>query len=412
MINTSRLTKFIFLFCSLLNAANIYSSENKNQFLTIEESPLISAIQLQGHVMPLNTIDVAAPTNAKISQVYVQLGQKIKKNQKILELKSDQLEIDIRNATEMLIRAEMDYNKKTSWQESDDVFQAKQSHIKNKLSFKRSEEIFKQNQLLYKQGIISLNELQQSEISYKDAKSNLELSDRHLKRTIDQGDATQIKLLKLALENAQAKLDILNSIKQQLDITSPIDGVILRAKEQDKTNKNNRFISTGQSVSTGENLLTIGNLNGFAVNINANEQIVQNIKLNQEVSIQLPALAENNTYTGIVTAIDAQPNNNDQNTPPKYNIKILAQNINNKINSENKIFLGMTAKINFDLVEKDKSLLIPFASINYDNNNQAYVLDNHNNHINITLGKSTNSNIEVLSGLHTGDIIQLPSTVA
>lgn len=410
MINTPSPTQFFFFLFTLLsftNISNSYSSKIINSQLTIQESPLVSSIQLQGHVMPLDTIDIAAPTNAKISTIYIQLGEKIKKNQKILELKSDQLEIDIRNATEMLIRAEIDYNKKKSWQESDDVFQAKQSHMKNKLSFKRSDEIFKQNKLLYKQGIISHNELQQSEIAHKEAKYNLELSDRHLKRTFDQGDATQIKLLKLALENAQAKLDILNNIKQQLNITSPIDGVILRAKEQDKINKNNRFISIGQSVSTGENLIAIGNLNGFTVDINANEQIVQNIKLNQQVTIQLPALLENNIYTGIITAIDAQPNNSDLNIPPKYNIKILAND--NKINPQNiqnKIFLGMTAKINFDLVEKEKSLLIPFASINYDNNNQAYVIDNHNQHINITLGKSTHDKIEVLTGLKPGDIIK------
>ncbi len=388
---------------------------NNTDRLVITPSSFINNIQLQGRVLPLDTIEISAATNAKVEKVHVQLGEKVVQDQILLELKSDQLDIDMRNATETLIRAEIDYNKKSSWINSNDVFQAQQANMKSKLNFQRAKDIYTQNKLLFEQGIISYNELEQSKISYQDAKLNSELADRNLKQTLAQGDQTQIELLKLALENAKAKLEILQSIKDQLTVKAPIDGVILRVDNKEKSNKNNNFLSIvaiGQNVSTGENLLAIGNLNGFAVNVQANEQIIQEIKLNQKVNVTLPAIKSSHStiiFDGVVTAIDAQPSNLENNsTPPKYNIKIVA----NYNNHEHNIFLGMTAKIDFNLIEKPSAILIPFTSISYNANNQATVLKinpSKNNKAEtqiVTLGKSSSERIEVLHGLEAGDIIK------
>lgn len=404
-----------FINCSVYAKSTYNKTVNANNNIdniVINTSPLINNIQLQGRILPLDTIDISAATNAKVENIYIQLGQKVTKGQLLLELKSDQLDIDIRNATETLIRAEMDFNKKSTWLNSNDVFQAQQANLKSKLNYQRSKDIYVQNKLLFEQGIISHNELEQSKITYKDAELNLELSDRNLKQTIAQGDQTQIELLKLALENAKAKLEILQNIKNKLTIRSPIDGVILRADHKDKTHKNTNFLSIvaiGQNVASGENLLAIGNLNGFAVNVQANEQIVQEIKLNQKVNVSIPAIKSTNAniiFDGLVTAIDAQPNNPENNSaPPKYNIKI----ITNYDHNQHNIFLGMTAKIDFKLIEKPATILIPFTSINYNGSNQAMVLKINNNNIEeqiVTLGKSSSDQIEVLKGLKTGDTIK------
>lgn len=390
---------FLIFNLGIANPNNL-SHDNK---ITIKPTPLVSNIQLQGRIMPLDTIDISAPTNAEIDKVFVQLGQNIKKNQKIIELKSDQLEIDIRNAKENLIRTKIEFNKRYSWLNSDEVFQAKQSNIKNELNFKRTKEIYNQNKILYKQGIISQNELEQSEISYQDAELNLELSNRHLKQIINQGDETQLELLKLSLENAKAKLEILENIKQRLVISSPIDGVILKAVNQDKSTKTSGFLPIGKNINSGENILSIGNLNGFAVKVHANEQVIKNISLKQKVNIKIPALENNKTFIGAVVAIDAQPNNSDNsNTPPKYDLKIISENSD----KEDNIFLGMTAKISFDLVEKEDTILIPFTSIAYNNQNQAYVTEFKTNRLKtITLGKTTKNKIEVIAGLKPGDLI-------
>lgn len=391
---------------SLDKLAPSQSSASQHNKLIVESQNLISKINLNGHILPLSTIDISAPTNAKVENIYVQLGQKVKQGQLLLELRSDQLDMDIRNATESQIRAEIEYNKKQAWLNSDDVFQAKQANLKNKLNYQRASDVYTQNKILHKQGIISQNELEQSEINYNDAKLNLELSSRHLQQIIRQGDDIQLKLLKLSLDNARAKLNILNNIKEKLSIRSPINGVILRANKRSKENNNSNvlsLISEGQNIATGENILAIGNLTGFAVNIQANEQVVQTIKLNQKVMVKIPALQNNTEFEGIVTAIDAQPNNSENTSqPPKYNITIHSDYDSN----EHNIFLGMTAKISFDLIEQENALTIPFTSITYKDK-QPYAVNWHDQSlIKISLGKTSIDKIEVTSGLKAGDIIQ------
>jgi HlyD family secretion protein len=402
--------KFILITYLLLFVKYALSNPSEElNHIVVTTAPLVSKVQLYGRIVPLDIVNLSASTIARIDKIYVQLGQKVEKDQLLLELTSDQLDIDIRNAKEILIRSQMEFNKKQSWQNSDEVFQAKQSNAKYKLNFKRAEDTYTQNKLLFKQGIISHNELEQSAVTYNDAKLNLDVSNRHLNQILNQGNAIQLNLLQLALDNAQAKLDILENIKNKLSIKSPIAGVILRANNPEKINKNTPFLALGQNVSSGENLLAIGNFNGFAINIYANEQIIQHVQLNQAVQITIPALTTNNSYNGIITAIDAQPKDNDTTVaPPTYNIRVVADNSQ----IAHKIFLGMTSKISFDIIEQEKAILVPFSSIAYNEHNQAYVINykDKTKHL-VTLGKTAQNKIEIVDGLKSGDIILKSATV-
>lgn len=418
MLKLSKLQIFSIILLFVLNKFCLANT------IKITASDLTIPAELQGQISPLDTYNISAPTNAQISEIYVTPGDKVKKDQKLLLLKSDQLDIDIRNAKEYLIRAQMDYDKKKSWQYGDEVFQAKQSDIKNKFTADRALELYKQNQLLYKQGIISNNELEQSKISYDDAKLNLELSKRHLKQIITQGDATQLNLAKLALDNAQARLDIFKNIQNKLLVLSPSDGIILKANNNNKsveksTNSTNiNFIPIGYNATTGENLLAIGDLQGFKVIVTANEQIIQNIKLNQQVEISIPALYNKNTkFIGKVTAIDAQPNNTDNQQPPKYNViitsaadsKSTTATASNNLQQRN-IFLGMTAKVQLNIIEKPNTILVPFSNIAYDyDQKKSYVMKLNKNNTPeksyIELGNTTLDKIEVVSGLSVNDVI-------
>ena len=384
----------------------LFAADIHNNTVTITSSSITIPIELSGRISPLETYDLSAATSAQIAQVYIKLGQKVTKDQALLTLKSDQLEIDIRNAKESLIRAELDFNHKKSWKQSDDVFQAEQTLVKNKLTLQNSLDTYNQNQKLFSQGIIAKSELVQSKTNYQDAKVSLELSTRHLQEVIKQGNATQLNLMQLNLDNAKAKLAILEDIKAKLFVTAPIDGVILKPNNNsEKSNKNTNFLAIGASVNTGENLLAIGNLQGFTVSIAANEQIIQNIALDQKVNIAIPALANNNSYNGVITAIDAQPNNTENlNSPPMYNIKVSCLS-----STQNNIYLGMTAKINFNLIEKPNTILIPFSSIAYQNNKPYVLKQNKLNQFKanyIELGKTTADRIEVLAGLQSGDVIK------
>ncbi len=408
MFKSIRILAVIIFLPTSLNLMAAKHINNNSPTITVQRSKISIPVELSGRISPLDTIDLSAATNAQITEVYVKLGQKVTKDQPLLKLKSDQLEIDIRNAKETLIRSELDYNNKKSWSQSDEVFQAEQAKVKHKLSMQTALDLYNQNQKLYKQGIIARSELEQSKINYNEAKLNHELSTRHLKQIIAQGNDTQISLMQLNYENAKAKMELLEQVKEKLLVKAPIDGVILKPHNNstDKSNKTNNFLAVGYTATTGENLLAIGNLQGFTVAIAANEQIIQHLTLDEKVNITIPALNNNVIYSGTIAAIDAQPNNADNlSSPPLYNVKVTSSATDPK----NNIYLGMTAKINFELVEKPNSLLIPFNMISYKNN-QPYVLkQDASKRFQIRfleLGQTTADKIEVLSGLKDGDTIK------
>ena len=112
-------------------------------------------------------------------------------------------------------------------------------------------------------------------------------------------------------------------------------------------------------------------------------------------------------YEGTLSAINKIAQANQSGTP-MVNVDIHIEN------PDDNIFLGIEAKISLETAKKEKTLMIPVECVNSDMNGDFcwIVVDGIVTRREIETGISTDTYMEILSGLHEGDKVVTDMTVA
>jgi RND family efflux transporter MFP subunit len=223
--------------------------------------------------------------------------------------------------------------------------------------------------------------------------ANTEISNR---LSIDQAQA-QLDLAEIqynntlvGLDNAKESAELENNMSQtqfdgaaynysNLSIAAPFSGTIL-----------SHYVSAGQQVSLGQELIEIGNLAIIEITIDIDVDFAKALKLNDEVIID-------DQYKGIVTEVE--PIGDLQSG--KVSVTVQSSE------AESNLVAGNTADVKFDLnyTEID-SIVVPIKSVTIEaSGNYVFVLDSENKVVrkNVTLDQIFGDKVSVVSGLEEGD---------
>ena len=181
---------------------------------------------------------------------------------------------------------------------------------------------------------------------------------------------------------------IINGYNQ--NIISPIDGMYFEVE------------------NNGMKQYQIYDLKNIGIEMYVSENDVAMLSIGQKASVHITAL--NKDIEGSVSYIAKLP------TDGKFKVKI-------KIDYNDEIKFGYGASIKVVVAEKENALVIPYTALQMDNDNRYYVIkpeykldfyknlvyetaipENAKNYVEI--GIITNNQVEIISGLNAGDIIE------
>ena len=153
-------------------------------------------------------------------------------------------------------------------------------------------------------------------------------------------------------------------------------------------------IVEGQTTAPGVQLFTIHNANALKVTLSVTKYDVQKLAVGQKAEITI----NGNEYTGSVSSISRIATVNGSGA------SVVDVNVHID-NPDDKIILGMEAKVSVQTAEEKDILLIPSAAVNYSSDGVfCYVLvDGIIEKRDIETGISDDENIQILSGLKEGD---------
>lgn len=85
----------------------IFKPEEKNayNFLLVERLDLVEEVSVTGKIEPKEKVDLAFQSGGKIEDIYVEVGNKVKQGQKLIELENDDLDAKYSQATAELSAA-------------------------------------------------------------------------------------------------------------------------------------------------------------------------------------------------------------------------------------------------------------------------------------------------------------------
>lgn len=297
-------------------------------------------IQGTGAVYAANTKEITANNNGEIRDFNINVGDTIKKGDKIATVYSSSIEQGVTKASSNLQKQQTALNNSTSKQD----IQLQNLAIQDAES--ELDSLLAQQQSLIDSGKEVSDQLKDS---INKANSNLEKQKIQLQKLTSQSDNTAQKL---AIQDAQTDLATAKDQLSKMTLTSPIDGLVIS-----KTGQN------GDNVQSAKSLLTIIDPSSYKIKVAVDELDIAKVKVGQKAQIKFGALKDK-VYEGAVEQIALT--GTTSNNVTTYDVVVSVQNPEG-------VMLGMNANVTINVNSKENALVVPIEAVT-ERNGKKYVM--------------------------------------
>jgi HlyD family secretion protein len=243
----------------------------------IQKRKLDALVSASGKIQPKRFVNISADTMGRVTDLVVNEGDRVKKNQFLLQ-------VDPRNLRSAVTRTEASLAAAKSQTE-----QLTMSIESARTSLKLAEDNFKRQQQLWKGGLTTREALDRAESELKVRQSDL--------RSQEQ----QIQTQRLRMQQEQASLETDRYNLSKVRIESPIDGIVTRRNIEE-----GEMVVVGTMNNAGTVLLTIADMSVIEAEVDVDETDIPQVKLGQIAKITIDAIPDK-TFTGKVTEIGNSP---------------------------------------------------------------------------------------------------------
>jgi HlyD family secretion protein len=371
------------------------------QQFTVSKQAIANFVSLSGYVAPLEEINVVAPFDGKIKNKFFVYDQRTEQGEALLEMDSSKLKISLRELTSSHIKTRRKYNEVANWEKSSEVSSAKRSFTKAKNSLETSKRKLKETDLLFKKGIIPASEFESAKIALFNENLDFAAAQEALDGVIKKGNKENRDIAKFELTNAEVNLKEIKDKLAHATVYSSVSGIVIQPTQSGEAK--NKSIEPGISVTQGEILFTIGNLEGLSIKAKVDEIDIGKIQFDQKVTVQGDAFA-NIPLIGRVSHISSNAVTG-QSQAPTFDVTVSIDSLTPA--QKKQIKLGMSTNLEIMVYQNPSALLIPLDAVEIrDNKKWVTIMDKGKlTPLEVTTGMTTINSVEILEGLKENDTI-------
>ena len=330
-----------------------------------------------GSTGPAQEIALRAQADGQLLRLNVKVGDRVQPGQTLAQLDGASLASAVSQAQAELAARESEVSRAENEVENAhlQIEQAQNSLQQNRTDSIRLEK-------LYREGAIS------ARVAHA-AQSRAELASVTLRSA-----QAQVKLGEEAIIAAKSRVkaqqtEVKRTLAQQsfASIISPIEGVVLK-----------QMVEPGRIVRTGDEILKLGDFKQVTVKTQVSELEVPKIRVGQTVQVALDALTQRE-FTGKVSRVSASSDPTVRLVPVEVTIN----------NPDKRIGNGLLARVRF-AQETIKQIVVPETALHRAQNNNSFLFvvqrEGEQARVNnrpVTLGNQANGQVEVISGLSSGE---------
>lgn len=357
---------------------NVKTAEVSRSTITIEN-------QYAGEIKASDEVGVIPKASGKVSEVFVEVGDKVNKGDVLMELDSKDIVFQLEQAKAGVQAAEVNLKKAKGSGYTQSLIQAEAELEQARIAQNDASLNFERIKVLYEQGAVSKREFESAESGmlkameqYESAKKNLELLKKGLGPDSVEGAQAQ-------LNQALASLRVIQNQLNNTMITAPISGVVSR-----------RNANVGEGVSPASPAVFISNTDQLIAEVGIPETLINRLKKGQNMSVSVEALG-NRILRGIVDNISPVVDQKTRN----YTVKVKI------LESTNEVKPGMFAKIKLELEKKVDVIAVPNQGLISENDLQfVYVVEEGNvKKKYVEIGLSNETVTEIIKGLNINEIL-------
>jgi HlyD family secretion protein len=263
-----------------------------------------------GSVEPDVKVDVKSALSGKVVELLVREGDRVKRGQ-------------------VLARVEPDVN------QARDLAQVKNSVSETEIALTEAKATYERNKDLLRQGLLSAQAGLESETRYRQAKASREAA-------MDKYRIVEESGVPIAVASA--------GIMQRLNVTSPMDGVVIRRPVE----LGDTVMSGVSSFNAGTVLMTVADVNTMIIEAGINEVDIGKVRLEQPVKVTLDAYPKVK-FAGTILRIAPAARLEEKVKVFEVEIAIARQGA--------ELRTGMTANIDIVGEKREKVLTVPVEAI-------------------------------------------------
>lgn len=302
-----------------LVVANLMQSSDSGIKVRAEEvadRSLVELVSASGRIQPQTKVDITSQINGEIIDLLIREGDRVQKGDLLVVLDTVQLRSDLDQAQYSLneVRARL---------------------AGQKAQLEQAQEEFERQERLYEDKLTSEREFKDSRYAFLNAEASY-------------------NALSASMEQAQALYAKQQDNLRKATISAPMTGVITYLDAEVGE------IAAAQTAFTqGKTLMTVANLDVFEVEVEVDETEIAKVALHQDAEIEVDAFPEE-TFPGEVveignTAITSQTSAQDLST--NFRVKVIFKEPKRAIKP------GMSATVDITTARRDEVPTVPFSAV-------------------------------------------------
>ena len=240
----------VLLLIALVVGLNIYRVMNRDvikvQTAKVTEQKMVQTVLASGRVMAVDKSVIYSQVTGTVKKIHVKLGQEVQPGQLLMELNIPDGPQRLAQARAALARAESDLAQARAGGKSLELIDAESAYAEAEASYRLAEDRLKRNQVLYREGAISLESLQEIQSHYTAAESRFRKA-AALLDAVRASASAALQGLEAAVDSARANLALLESQMGQEGLKAETAGQVLSigVREGDMIMPNTILVTVG-----------------------------------------------------------------------------------------------------------------------------------------------------------------------
>lgn len=336
-------------------------------------------IRVSGQVQPMTTIQVSPLESGVVHEIFLEEGAQVKAGDKILELKNENLDMQILNSEADLAEKE-NLLRNTLISMEQEKLSVHQEMLQLETDVKRNRRAYEAQKQLYQEELIAREEYLRAEEDYALAKSRLELvKNRAVQDSLYRN--IQVKQMQESLSNMRVNMQMIRRRKEHLILTAPIDGELGLLD-----------VVLGQSVSSGMKIGQINNLSSYKIEAQIDEHYIDRVMPGLEAQFE----RQDESYQAVIRKVYPEVRDGKFKADFKFD-GTLPENIRT----------GQTYSLNLQLGQPEEAVMIPRGTFYQKTGGRwIYVVTEDGSKAykrEIRIGRQNPQYYEVLEGLEPGE---------
>jgi HlyD family secretion protein len=253
----------------------------------IHREDLTSIVSASGQIKPLNYVNIGANAFGKITKLYVEEGDKVKRGQMLAQLENVQSAADVAAMKASVNASQMDADAALAGLNTAkaDLKRAQADNERAKLDYDRAEGLFKQQ-------LIAKADYDAKKAAYDTAAAGLVQAQARIAQAQAQYESSTGHI-----GQNQAQLTRAKDVLSKTTYAAPFDGTITNLPVRE-----GETVVIGIQNAPGSTLMTLSDMSTITAEVMVDETDIVNVKMGQDAEVSIDAIPKK-TFKAKVTQI-------------------------------------------------------------------------------------------------------------